>query len=75
MTHIPDTGPWEGPPSCIMTTTEQTDADGKRWVMIRFRHSDGFVCLRFLDDDDLKSDNAASAGMEPHQSICGKKAS
>lgn len=69
LSHIPESGPWEGPPACIITTSEHFDVDGKRMVLVRSRHSDGFVCLRFLDAEDLQPDQGSGGGIEPGKSV------
>lgn len=54
---IPESGPWEEPPACVIDISEPFDLDGKRVRAITARHSDGFACLS-LDDAEPGTDKA-----------------
>lgn len=54
---IPESGPWEGPPACVIDVSEPFELNGKLVRSITARHSDGFVCLHF-DDVEPGTDNA-----------------
>lgn len=58
---IPTTGPWNGPPHCVLEASEH-EVDGKRVRAIVSRFSDGFTCLRFEDVEDTAIDAGHEQG-------------
>ena len=68
-TNIPESGPWEGPPNCVMDVSEPFEVDGKLIRAIKSRHSDGFVCLQFEDVVPSKESEREDAETNPQTSI------
>lgn len=64
---IPESGPWSGPPACVIDVSDPFALDGKRVMAITARHSDGFVCLNFEDVEKSATDtsihNDSDAGL------------
>lgn len=68
-TDIPESGPWQGSPHCVMEASEPYEVDGKLVRAIKSRHSDGFICLRFEEVDlSAESENKKSEH-DPQTSI------
>lgn len=61
---IPESGPWVGPPACVIDVSEPFELNGKRVRAITARHSDGFVCLNFEDVEKSATDGGAYNGSE-----------